>query len=34
MKKLDVIIGAITYLDESMAGIFEAECEVYKKYLN
>jgi hypothetical protein len=34
MKKLDNIVGAIAYLDESMAGIFDAEREVYKKHLD
>jgi succinate dehydrogenase flavin-adding protein (antitoxin of CptAB toxin-antitoxin module) len=34
MRKLDVIIGGINYLDQSMAGIFETEREVYKKYLD
>jgi hypothetical protein len=34
MKKLDTIIGAINYLDESMKGVFEAEREVYERYLD
>lgn len=34
MKKLDTIIGAINYLDESMGGVFEAEREVYERYFD
>jgi len=34
MKKLDVIMGGINYLDQSMAGIFETERLVYEKYLD
>jgi hypothetical protein len=34
MKKLDVIMGGINYLDESMAGVYETAREVYKKYLD
>jgi hypothetical protein len=34
MKKLDVIMGGINYLDQSMAGIFGTEREVYEKYLD
>jgi hypothetical protein len=34
MRKLDIVIGGINYLDGSMAGVFEAEREVYEKYLD
>jgi hypothetical protein len=34
MRKLDVVIGGINYLDEAMAGIFGTEREVYQKYLD
>lgn len=34
MKKLDVIMGAVKYLDESMEGIFAAERELYQNHLD
>lgn len=34
MRKLDIVMGGIKYLDEQMAGIFETERDVYKKYLD
>lgn len=34
MRKLDVIIGAINYVDDKMAEIFEAERLVYEKHLD